>query len=199
MLKNVQKEVLVGIIAVLLGVVVYLYAVGNEGGVVSDSMATSTASNPIANFIESLKPTAAEKPASAPAPKTTSATAPLFRMAGSHQCNYEQVSPNGIRSTVVYFSGGKMRTEYRVKETGNTDSTIMLYNGGYLYTWPEGKSGGVKQRITSGSQLPAIIPQDIVQAMVIGTGLNSTSANCQTWIKDDTILTPPTYVTFNQI
>ena len=86
-----------------------------------------------------------------------------------------------------------MRAEFR---TVGGPGNIMLYNGGYLYTWKEGSTSGTKTTIRTVADLPTAIPRDLTSGAAIGTAMNSVGWDCREWIKDPKILVVPSYVRF---
>jgi hypothetical protein len=117
----------------------------------------------------------------------------IFPQKGNFECLYEEVTPSRRTSNVIYFSDGKMRGEFR---TVGGPSNIMLYDGKYLYTWAEGQSTGTMTYPKSISDFPPIVPKDIYQGKVLGSGLNNVSWDCHAWSKDSSLLVRPSYVKF---
>ena len=147
-------------------------------------------------------PSAAASPAgsTSASPKKPVAPTPTFKsifsQPGSHECKYNQTDSSGSKSNVIYIADGKMRGEFRTVAGATSAGTLMVYNSGYLYVWQEGKTAGMKSSITSISQLPYAIPTDLTSGTVLGTNGQNVSWDCHTWIKDTTLLAPPSYVTF---
>jgi hypothetical protein len=139
---------------------------------------------------------AAVKPTTTPKPATTNTFKSIFAQAGNHQCTYEQVSATGQSTTAIYIGDGKMRAEFRTLSGNIGPATFMVYNGGYLYTWQEGKTAGTKTTIKTVADLPAVIPKDLTSAVVIGTNLNSVGVNCRDWARDAKMFVLPSYVKF---
>lgn len=129
-------------------------------------------------------------------PASTNTFKSIFAQAGNHQCQYEQVSTTGQNRTAIYIGDGKMRAEFRTLSGEPAPATFMVYNGGYLYTWQEGKTTGTKTTIKTIADLPAAIPKDLTSAVVIGTNLNSVGVNCRDWLKDAKMFVLPSYVKF---
>jgi hypothetical protein len=120
----------------------------------------------------------------------------LFNQPGSHVCTYEQVSPTSRTTSIVYIADGKMRGEFRTSTANKGTGSMMVYNGGTLYVWAEGSNFGTKSQLKSVSELPFVIPEDLTSGKVLGGGLNSVSWDCHAWLKDNTLLVPPTAVKF---
>lgn len=140
-------------------------------------------------------------PKAAPTPTkpttTTAAFKSIFAESGNHECKYEQVTATGRTTNVVRIADGKMRGEFR-STTGNvTKANLLVYSGGILYVWQEGKTTGNSSSITSISQLPYAIPSDLTSGKVLGTNNNNVSWDCHTWIPDAKQLVVPSYVTFS--
>ncbi len=138
--------------------------------------------------------------------KTTTTSAPIsgmktslggiFNEKGSYQCDYESVTPSVRTSNVIYVSDGKMRGEFRTYETGLSKSTLVVYDGAYLYVWTEGMSVGKISQPKTLAELPGIIPEDVSSGKVLGSGLNNVSWSCHPWSKVSSLLVKPSYVTF---
>lgn len=118
----------------------------------------------------------------------------IFPSTGNYECNYEEVTPSYRASNTIYFSSGKMRGEFRVM---GGSSSIMVYDGRYMYKWTEGKTTGTVSIPKSISDFPPIIPKDITQGVVLGAGINNASWNCHAWSVNKALLEKPTFVSFN--
>ena len=141
-------------------------------------------------------PTSASAPTKT-APKNNTAITSIFKQSGSHSCEYEVLSGNTRTSNVIYIADGKMRGEFRTTAVGNSSATIMVFDGINLYTWPEGRAVGTKTKLTSLSQIPVTIPNDLTSASVVELGKDNTASwNCHTWLKDAALLKAPSYVKF---
>ena len=90
-----------------------------------------------------------------------------------------------------------MRGEFRTSTASGAISNIMVYDNSYLYTWIEGQTVGVRIQPKSLSDFPSIVPKDILESKVLGSGLSSVSWNCHAWSKVPALLTKPSYVKFN--
>lgn len=120
----------------------------------------------------------------------------IFTQEGDYQCTYEQVSATGRGSNVVDIADGKMRGEFRTTTSDKSINDLMVYDGGYLYTWVEGTTAGKKTQLKSIADLPNAIPQDLTSAAVFGSSSNNVSWDCHRWVKDLSVLAVPTYVKF---
>ena len=121
----------------------------------------------------------------------------IFTQAGSHECSYEQVgTPRS--SSVIYISDGEMRGEFRTVTVNGTSADLMIYNGGYLYTWKEGATVGTKTTIRTIADLPQVIPTDLTSGAIIGiTSSNNVSWDCHDWIRDPKQFVIPSYIKFS--
>ena len=153
--------------------------------------------SPDAPVATTTSDTAGSLPAPTKPTTTTVAFKSLFAESGSHECKYEQVTATGRTSNVVRIADGKMRGEFRSTTGGVTSANLMVYNGGILYVWQEGKTAGNRSSISSISQLPYAIPVDLTSGKVLGTSSNNVSWDCHTWIPEAKQLVAPTYVTFS--
>ncbi len=169
-----------GVVLVL--VLLYLATLSNNNSYNSNQLTNATS-------------TSTKSKTTVTTPKPTGWTS-ILPQTGNYQCDYEQVTPT-VRSTdTVYLSAGRMRGEFRTMTAQGTLATLMIYDAPYLYTWTEGKTTGTRSQPKSISDLPSIIPKDLITAKVLGEGLNNASWMCHAWIRDLKLLTPPSYVTF---
>jgi hypothetical protein len=97
---------------------------------------------------------------------------------------------------VIYLSGGKLRAEFRTISGNVTAANLSIYDGHYLYSWKEGQSTGTKTGVTSLSQLPAAIPANLTSGKIYGNTYESVGWKCHAWIANNSILVPPSYVSF---
>jgi hypothetical protein len=135
-------------------------------------------------------------PAPKTAPKSTQTYASLLTQPGSYQCDYDQVTASGQSHNVIYLSGGKLRAEFRTISGNVTAANLSIYDGHYLYSWKEGQSTGTKTGVTSLSQLPAAIPANLTSGKIYGNTYESVGWKCHAWIANNSILVPPSYVSF---
>jgi len=130
-----QKNIIWGIVIVvivLLGVW-YFSSVYTGSPAVAPGTATTTATS-------TASTSAATGKAASGTPSTFKS---IFTQSGNHECTFEQVGTSTRTTSVVYISGGKMRGEFRTTGTV-TSANLMIYNGGYLYSWKEGAAVGKK-------------------------------------------------------
>jgi len=137
------------------------------------------------------------KPAPAPIVGMKTSLGGIFAEKGSYQCDYESVTQQSRTKNVVYISDGKMRGEFRTSGALSSKSTIVVYDGSYLYLWTEGMSTGNITEPKTLADLPGIIPEDVASGRILGSGLNSVSWNCHAWSKVPSMLVKPSYVKFN--
>ncbi|MEK7601598.1 MAG: hypothetical protein AAB480_03660 [Patescibacteria group bacterium] len=130
-------------------------------------------------------------------PATTNTFKSIFTQSGNHQCDYSQSNSTGQSTSVIYIADGKMRGEFRSTMSGASTASLMIYSGGYLYSWKEGATTGKKSSIRALADLPDVIPQDLTSGAIYGTSANTVGWNCHDWLKDVKLFTIPTYVTFS--
>jgi len=128
---------------------------------------------------------------------STSTFRSIFTQSGNHQCDYSQSNSTGQSTSVIYLADGKMRGEFRSTMSGASTASLMIYTGGYLYSWKEGATTGKKSSIRALSDLPDVIPQDLTSGAIFGTASDSVGWNCHSWLKDVKLFTIPAYVTFS--
>lgn len=187
-MNNNTKNYLLGALAVLIVVVLVLVGSNNDSSVVTETGNNTT----VATTTTTVPKTTTTPKTTTPAPKVETFTN-IFPQRGNYKCTYEEVTPSTRSTNVLYFSDGKMRVEFR---TLGGSSNIMVYDGMYMYNWVEGQGTGVMSRPTSISDFPAIIPKDITEGVVLGSGLNSASWDCHAWAKDTALVNKPSYVKF---
>ncbi|MDO8514004.1 MAG: hypothetical protein Q7S50_00500 [bacterium] len=121
----------------------------------------------------------------------------IFTQSGNHECLYEQVSSSGKSSSRVYIADGKMRGEFRTVSSNETSANLMIYDGGFLYSWKEGATVGKKSSIKSISELPQVIPNDLTSGANFGVSADNVGWDCHDWAKDVKFFVIPTYVKFS--
>lgn len=159
----------------------------------SKNNSSSSVSN---NSVTTETPTPSPTPSVTPTTPVKSATfTSILPQQGNYECNYESVTQSTRSTNVIYLSKGKMRGEFRsTNGQGIATASIMVYDGRYLYSWTEGKSTGTVSEPKSISELPALIPRDIAQSKVLGSGLYSVSWACHQWIAVPSLLAKPSYL-----
>ncbi|MDO8482160.1 MAG: hypothetical protein Q7S75_03735 [bacterium] len=181
--QNKLIGVIVVIVIAILGI--WYFSSSNNGAVTGAQ--DETATTPGATGV-------AGTPASTPAKATSFRS--IFTQTGNHQCSYEQVATTGRSSSVIYIADGKMRGEFRTTSGGVNDANLMIYDGGFLYSWKEGATTGKKSSIKSMAELPEAIPNDLTSGASFGVSLDNVSWDCHDWAKDSKMLVVPTYVKF---
>lgn len=193
--QNMKNSILLGVIVVIVLGSLYFWRAGVENNVSNTNIQNATST------VESKTETVNSVPKST-SPKTTNVSGMkvslggIFAEAGSHQCDYEQITQTSRSSNVLYFYGGKMRGEFRTTTGEKGTNTIMVYDGQYLYTWTEGMSTGIRSQPKTLKDLPSIIPEDITSGRILGAGINNVSWNCHAWNRDNSKLAVPSYVKF---
>ncbi len=185
-----QRNALIGI-----AIVILLALAGVWFSIPSPKPVTEVAST-------STTPTVASVPSNPPAVKPAAVVGggntykSLLTQKGNYQCDYNQVAADGQSQNVIYISGGKLRAEFRTMKSGQAVANLSVYDGRYLYEWPEGTTVGTRKLLTSLSELPAAIPKDLTSGAVVGTNQNSVGWNCHPWLVDTKLLVAPSYVIF---
>ncbi len=188
-----------GVIALVAILVIFLFdskiePIENMGDNKDIVLGGSLSEKNAVNDLKPTTPTAVVKNVAVSGMKTS--LGGIFSEKGNYQCDYEQVTNELRSSNVVYVSDGKMRGEFRTSQTGGGTSTIVVYDGSYLYTWTEGQSKGTVSQPKTLADLPSIIPEDVSSGRILGSGTNSVSWNCHAWSKDASKLVKPSYVNF---
>lgn len=117
----------------------------------------------------------------------------IITQKGSYKCTYNKVTQAGQTISTIYISEGKLRGEFRdIDAVGN----MMIYNGGTLYIWQEGKTVGTKLQISTIAQLPAVIPKDLTSASSLGSGINSVGWDCHQSTNPASLFVPSTAIKF---
>jgi uncharacterized protein YxeA len=187
-IEFMNKNTLIGVIVVVILIVlgIWYFSSSNMGSNIY------TQQNPTTTVSSSTTTT----PANTTASKTNTFKS-IFSQSGSHQCSYEQVGGTSERgSSVIYIADGQMRGEFRTTTTSGNSANLMIYNGGYLYSWKEGSTVGTKSSIKSLADLPKIIPTDLTSGAIFGVSDTNISWDCHDWIKDPKLFFIPAYVKF---
>jgi hypothetical protein len=158
---------------------------------------TDTATTTATATPQSTQATPSAKKPTQGVPNSQNTYKSLLTQSGSYQCDYDQVLASGKGHNVIYLYGGKMRGEFRTDNNGITTANLFIYDGRYLYQWKEGASVGTRTALTSLSQLPLAIPKDLTSGGIVGNSYESVGWFCHTWLTNKSLLTPPSYVTFN--
>jgi len=90
-----------------------------------------------------------------------------------------------------------MRGEFRTVTASSSIANIMIYTGGYLYSWREGATVGKKSSIKTIAELPQVIPDDLTSGAVFGTSMDNVSWDCHDWLKDLKMFVIPSSMTFS--
>ncbi len=184
-----QKTVIWGIVVIILIVLGVWYfssmTPNTATSVTTTATSTATSTTPTAP-VTTVPVTAATK----------SAFKSIFTQSGNYECTYQQVGGSTQGMSTIYISGGKMRGEFRTTSGAASSANLMIYNGGYLYSWVEGTTVGKKTSISSLADLPQVIPQDLTSGAIFGTNDNSVGWDCHDWLTNNSLFVIPTYVKF---
>ena len=176
----------VGVVLIVIIVAVWAFSLQNPLPSATQTSATSTSSS-----------TGSGASGTHPPAANASTFHSILTQTGSHQCNYELISGGTKSSDVVDVANGKLYGEFRTTDpAGNSDNSIMVYDGRYLYVWKEGKTTGTRTVLSSLAQLPQAIPANMTGAAIFGSSYQNVSWDCHPWLTDKTKLAPPTYVKF---
>jgi hypothetical protein len=189
-----MKNWLTGVVVLVLLLGVFIWRMNQEVSV------TNNVESQVSETVSTTTQVAVTKPATSKPVSVTGMKVSLggiFAEKGNHQCDYEQATQQNRSKHVIYISNGKMRAEFRTSEGLNSDNTLMVYDGNYLYVWTEGKTVGTKTQPKTIKDLPSLIPEDISSGRILGSGITNVSWNCHAWSLDSSKLVPPSYVKFN--
>lgn len=185
-----NKNILWVVVAVvIIGLVFWMGGSSKNSGSENSSTATTTDST---NTKTEVKVPVSSKPVTNTV-KNVSFTNILPRV-GNYQCDYNSVTQQERITNTIYLSDGKMRGEFRSVTANGSISSMMVYDGSYLYVWTEGKTTGTVTQPKSISDFPTIIPKDILSSTSLGSGLNNASWSCHPWSVDKTMLAKPSYL-----
>ncbi len=107
------------------------------------------------------------------------------------KCTFSDVSSEVNMQGTSYIANGKVRGDFSTTADGKTTNGHTIFDGKVSYVWMDGTSTGFKMEInpTEGSTSNSSTQQ--------GLDLNKTlDYNCDVWVPDQTLFTPPTNVTF---
>lgn len=191
-----MKKILIGLGVLLLVFIVLFFFKAKKSNDDVENMATSTPESGIVQN-SSVSGAGAVKSSGSNVSPTTSLATNLFPQKGSYQCTYEQATQTSRSTNTVYIADGRIRAEFRSKDAqGFGTLSMMVYDGTYLYSWVEGQAVGTRTRPTSVSQIPIVVPTDIHEGKVLGSGINNVSWDCHAWTKVSSMLSKPSYVKF---
>ena len=176
MTQNTAIGIVVGLVVVL-GGGYYLMGLGATPGAQTQAlMATST---PQAETAE--------------AGKFTGSIAELATRGGSWKCTVDSTTTHVVSSGVAYVSDGKVRGDFTtsVSGYGNLESH-MFADGTDVYTWSSVAPQGMKMKMTA-------LSTDNVHLGYGAQANESFSYDCQPWVADVSLLTPPASVTFKAV
>lgn len=189
-----NRNIWIGIIVVILIVIGVWYFAGTAGTGINatSTAATSTTATTTATTSGGTGSTGSTSGTAAKKSFTS-----IFTQNGNYECDYTSASTSAQSSSVIYLADGKMRGEFRTTNaSGTTVANLMIYTGGYLYSWKEGSSTGKKTSIRTIADLPAAIPSDLTSAAIFGTSENNVGWDCHPWARDTKLFSLPTYVKF---
>ncbi len=189
-----MKNILIGLAGVLLLIFIgFFIGAKRSGEVVKENEV-----NVSGVVTPSTTPTPIKKTTSSSAAKaSTSLVTNLFPQIGSYECRYDQASQTGRSTDTLYISGGKIRNEFRSLDSqGFGTLNMVVYDGKYLYSWIEGQSKGTVSEPKTLSDIPVVVPTDIHEGMVLGSGINNVSWDCHAWAPVSSMLSKPSYVNF---
>jgi hypothetical protein len=185
-----QSTLIWGAVVVVLVILGIWYLASSNGGTgTQNQMATTTTSTTTTTTTTSGTGT--------PAPASSTTFKSIFTQSGNHECDYSQTSPSSQSTSVIYISGGKMNAQFRTVDSSGSTASLMIYDGGYLYSWKEGATVGTKSSIKTLADLPAVIPDDLTSGAIFGTGSDNVGWDCHDWLTDPSVFVLPTYVTFS--
>lgn len=185
-----MKKILIGLVAVVVLVFIGFFMGTKKGGEVSKDVVANTPENTNPNV--TIVPTKTP-----PAKSTTNLVTNLFPQKGNFECKYEQVTKTGRSSDTLYISGGKIRNEFRSMDAqGFGTLNMVVYDGRYLYSWIEGQSKGTVSEPRSLKDIPVVVPTDIHEGKVLGSGYDNVSWDCHAWSPVSSMLAKPTYLKF---
>lgn len=117
----------------------------------------------------------------------------IIAQKGSYKCTYNQATQAGQTISTIYIADGKLRGEFRdIDAVGN----MMIYNGGTLYVWQEGKTIGTKSQISTLAQLPSVIPKDLTSGSSLGSGINAVGWDCYQSTNAASLFVPSSAIKF---
>lgn len=191
-----MKNTLIGLVAVLVLVSLGFFIGSKKSSDRELNIATTTPN--VTSGINTQKTTTQPKTSSIAVVKSTTPLATnLFPQKGSYECKYEQATPVGRSTNTIYIADGKLRAEFRSMDAqGFGTLSMMVYDGAYLYSWIEGQGVGKVTRPASLKDIPVVVPADIHEGKVLGSGIDNVSWDCHAWSKTTSLLNKPSYVKF---
>lgn len=112
---------------------------------------------------------------------------------GSRSCDVVVNNPETPGTGIVYISGDQVRGDFTTKPTtlnGGEIRAHMLQTGGFVYSWADTSSQGVKVRMGAGATATSTQGVD-PDAQV--------SYDCSPWTPDASKFIPPSTITFMEL
>jgi hypothetical protein len=187
-----MKKIIIGLVVVVVLVFIGFFMGAKKGGENNNVATTTPDSSSVGNVVVNSGGTKTTqiKP-------TTPLVTNLFPQKGSYECKYEQITQTGRSTDTLYISGGKIRNEFRSMDAqGMGTLNMVVYDGKYLYSWIEGQSKGTVSEPRSLKDIPVVVPTDIHEGKVLGSGINNVSWDCHAWSPVSSLLAKPTYLKF---
>ncbi len=189
-----QKIIIVVLVLVIVGIGWFVFSQLTNPTLTSTQTATSTTTTPVVTgSVTVVKTQSTPVKPTGPTGIAGNTYHSLITIAGNYECLYVQVTSSSQTTNTLYISDGRLRGEFRTNGMGGN---LVVYDGQYLYTWKEGSAVGIRTQPKTIADLPALIPQDMTSATVLGSGLNSAGWDCHPWIRDASILVAPSNVKF---
>lgn len=109
-------------------------------------------------------------------------------------CTYKDTSTGFESEGKVFVANGKTRTDYSATINGQKTGGHMIMADGFVYTWSDGVTQGVKMAISADQQ--AATGAETQQALDTSKALNY---DCDNWSNDDSVFKLPSGVNFMEL
>ena len=127
----------------------------------------------------------------------------LLALGKSQKCTFRSSAETADSSGVVYISGGKVRGDFdSTTKVGTNVSTVkshMITDGDEIRVWSDGEEMGMLMKT---AQAPSGAVDTQVQntaPMPLDMNDSSVDYDCDMWVADASVFTPPSSVTFQSI
>lgn len=179
-----NKNILIGIVIVLVAVGGFMVVKQNGSSEKQDKMmmkkgADSTDDSALGEISGSLKD--------------------LFAKGVAMQCTFEHIAHGGTTTGKLYISGNNMRGDFElVQPDGNSVTSNMIREGDTNYVWSSELEQGFKTVVPEATFEAAETLEDAAAQSDPFAQLQdeNVSYNCQPWIVDRSMFTPPTDIEF---
>lgn len=122
----------------------------------------------------------------------------LLKSGKSQKCTYVMTSGENQSEVTLYISGDKFRQDIEIKDQNGSILSHMVSDGEWYYSWSTMMKDGSKFKISDMEEMAAENQQNFngQNQGTIADLDEKFEYKCSSWIKDNSLLTPPKDVNF---